>query len=156
MVMRRANGRAGAGLQAELFPFLAVLACIIGTLVLLIILVTSSVLGAKRSITLVARDEQGSNLALRPHVIEVRHDGVQLHSTREFVATASLGRADTPLRRLLVEVQAKRGEEYIIVAVRPGGYPNFPRVRRQIEGRGIRIGYEPIDDEWTIRARRAP
>ncbi len=49
---RRSPGASGGGsLGAELFPFLSVLACVIGTLVLLVILVTSGLLGSRRSIT---------------------------------------------------------------------------------------------------------
>jgi hypothetical protein len=140
--------------QAELFPFLSVLACMIGCLVLLIIILSSSVLGSTRSITLVARDAAGNNLDLTPEILEVTAKGVLIHSTGEFVPSGSIARANTPLRRLLVRVAANRKAEYIIVAVRPDGYALFDRVRRQVEGRGIEIGYEPIDEEWRVRIRK--
>jgi hypothetical protein len=130
-----------------------VLACIIGTLVLLVIIVTSSVLGEKRSITLVAKDASGRSVALKPHIVECRGDGVMLYSTGEFIPKAQIARRDTPLRKLLSEVAERKESEYVIVAVRPDGMELFETVRDQIENRGIQIGYEPIDAEWTVKAR---
>lgn len=140
--------------QAELFPFLAVLACMIGTLILIIIVVTSGVLGEKRSITLVARDDGGRNLTLQPRYVEVRGDGVMLHPGLEFVPAGEIGRRASALGRLLREVQARRDAEYVIVAVRPDGFELFEQVRDQVEGRGIQIGYEPVDADWKLRIRR--
>lgn len=154
--MARRNGGAsiGGSLGAELFPFLAVLACVIGTLILLVILVTSGLLGSRRSITLVAESSAGRNVALRPHYVEVTGDGVVLHPGGETVPASSLGRQGTPLAELLRDVSANRDREYVIVALRPSGYPHFDRVRAQVEGRGIQIGYEPIDEGWKLRIRR--
>lgn len=151
--MARRSG-AGASLMPELFPFLAVLACVIGTLILLVILVTSGLLGARRSITLVAQTSTGQNVTLRPHYVEVTGDGVVLYPGGERVPAARLGQRDTPLDRLLRQVARDRDREYVIVALRPSGYAHFSRVREQVEGRGIKIGYEPIDEGWTLRIRR--
>ena len=150
--MRRGSRPAGSP-STELFPFLAVLACIIGTLVLLIIVVTTSVLGEKRSITLIAKDASGKSVALKPHIIECRGDGLVLHSTKEFVAKNEIGRRDTPLQRFLKLVADRKGSEYVIVAIRPDGIDLFDSLREQIERRGIKIGYEPVDAEWKVRTR---
>jgi hypothetical protein len=154
MARRRAGASVGSSLTAELFPFLSVLACVIGTLILLVILVTSGLLGSRRSITLVAQLGTGRNVALRPRYIEVTGEGVVLHPGGETVPSSRLGGDDTPLAALLRDVAANRNEEYIIVALRPSGYPHFHRVRDQVEGRGIEIGYEPIDEGWKLRIRQ--
>jgi hypothetical protein len=125
----------------------------IGTLILIIIVVTSGVLGEKRSITLVARDDGGRNVTLQPRYVEVRGDGVVLHPTMEFVPAFAVGDANTPLRRLLSRVEARKDAEYVIVAVRPDGFTLFDQVRDQVEGRGIQIGYEPLDADWKLRIR---
>jgi hypothetical protein len=138
----------------ELFPFLAVLACVIGTLVLLVILVTSGLLGSTRSVSLVGTSGPGHNSALRPRYVEITGSGVILHPGKEVVPTGQIGRGNTALARLLREVAANRAEEYIIVALRPSGYPYFDDVRDQVEGKGIKIGYEPIDEDWELRIRR--
>lgn len=154
MARRRGGASIGSSLSAELFPFLSVLACVIGTLILLVILVTSGLLGSRRSITLVAERAQGQNVTLRPRYVEVTGEGVVLHPGGETVSTSSLGRRDTRLAKLLRDVAANRDREYVIVALRPSGYPHFDRVRDQVEGRGIKIGYEPIDEDWKLRIRR--
>ncbi|HEX8903268.1 MAG TPA: hypothetical protein VF771_00340 [Longimicrobiaceae bacterium] len=154
MARRKGGASVGGSLTAELFPFLSVLACVIGTLVLLVILVTSGVLGSRRSITLVAQTSTGQNVRLRPHYVEVTAEGVVLHPGGQFVPAEQLGRRDTPLAALLAQVARKRRSEYVIVALRPGGYPNFHRVREQVENRGIEIGYEPIDEGWKLRIGR--
>jgi hypothetical protein len=146
--------RASRRAQTELFPFLSVLACIIGTLILLVITVSSTVLGTRRSVTLSAREQVGENKALVPHYIEVRADGVVLHPTLEFVRTRDLKKPDRALRRLLRQVAANASSEYIIVAVRPDGFGLFDTVRSEVEGRRIRIGYEPVPAEWKLRIRR--
>lgn len=148
-----ARRKHGAGLQAELFPFLAVLACMIGTLILIIIVVTSGVLGEKRSITLLARDDDGRSVTLKPHYVEVRGDGVLIHPGMEFVAAHQLDGGDTALRRLLRQVEQRKATEYVIVAVRPDGFTLFDQVREEVEGRGIQIGYEPVDADWKLRIR---
>jgi hypothetical protein len=76
-----------------------------------------------------------------------------LHSTQEFVPRAQIQHRDTPLRKLLMDVTARKDSEYIIVAVRPDGIELFAALRDQIENRGIQIGYEPIDSEWKVKAR---
>ncbi|HEU4560760.1 MAG TPA: hypothetical protein VFS20_23110 [Longimicrobium sp.] len=154
MARRKPGAGPSAALTAELFPFLAVLACVIGTLVLLVILVTSGVLGSRRSITLVALSDVGQNERLIPRYVEVTGEGVILHPGGELVPMSQVGGRGTPLAELLAEVERKRDREYVIVALRPSGYPNFSRVRQQVENRGIQIGYEPIDEGWTLRIRR--
>jgi len=154
MARRKGGASIGSSLSAELFPFLSVLACVIGTLILLVILVTSGLLGSRRSITLVAEWGQGRNVTLRPRYVEVTGEGVVLHPGGETVPSSRLDRRDTPLAKLLREVAANKDGEYVIVALRPSGYPHFDRVRDQVEGRGIKIGYEPIDEGWKLRIRR--
>ena len=86
--------------------------------------------------------------------MEVTGSGVILHPGKETVAASQIGRGSTALDRLLREVAANRDEEYVIVALRPSGYPYFDRVRDQVEGNEIKIGYEPIDEDWKLRIRR--
>jgi hypothetical protein len=39
----------------------------------------------------------------------------------------------------------------LIVAIRPYGIDVFDKVRALIESEGIDIGYEPIDEGWTLK-----
>jgi hypothetical protein len=151
---RKRNARL-SGATVELFPFLAVLACVIGALTLIIIVVTTSALGGRRAITLTARDTHGRIVAKIPRYVEVRGDGVLLHPSGTLVTADELETARSPLRLLLAEVAKRRDREYVIVALRPDGYKLFTKVREMIEGRGLDIGYEPIDAGWRLRIREA-
>ena len=73
--MRR-RSFAKKSLEVELFPFLSILACTIGTLILLIIVLTTQLLKDEREITIIAKQEtSGENQGKIPRYIECREDG---------------------------------------------------------------------------------
>ena len=135
----------------ELFPFLSILACTIGTLILLIIVLTTQALD-KQEVRIVARDEagNGANQIKTPRYIECRQDGVILYPSKIFVPQAELESPNSPLQKLIRQMKIKRDEEYLIVTVRPNGIDVFRQVRTLVEGAEIDIGYEPIDAGWQL------
>lgn len=135
--------------ELELFPFLSVLACTVGSLILLIIVVSSQAVSDSSSVRIVARDADGSNAAKTPRYIETRAAGVIIYPSGELVPTPALQNSDTAFARLLNEIDPAR--EYIIVAIRPSGVEVFREVvRSQIEARSIDLGYEPVDENWEF------
>ena len=137
--------------DVELFPFLSILACTIGTLILLIIVLTTQTLN-KQEVKIVARDEgqNGLNQSKTPRYIECRNDGVILHPSKVFVPQAQLESPDSPLQDLITMVKINSDTEYLIIAVRPNGIDVFYQVRNLVEAAEIDIGYEPIDAGWTL------
>ena len=136
--------------EVELFPFLSVLACTIGTLVLLIIVLTTQALN-KQEVTIVAKAEEGGvNQSKKPRYIECRDDGVVLHPSEEFVPRANIDDANSPIQKLIAEVKANKDKQYLIVALRPDGIDMFNEIRNLVEGEGIDIGYEPVDFGWKL------
>lgn len=139
-------------IETELFPFLSVLACTIGSLILLIIVVSTETLSDKREVTIIAENEEGGiNQKKQPRYIECKEDGVIIHPNETFVPTNKLDQPDSALIKLIGEVKEKRDQEYVIVAVRPSGIDVFQQVRELIETEGIDIGYEPIEEGWTLK-----
>jgi hypothetical protein len=138
-------------IELELFPFLSVLACTIGTLVLLIIVITSQTLGSEKEVKIIARGESGINQTKIPRYIECKEDGIIIYPQETFVPKANITSANSALSSLIREVQANRNEEYLIVALRPTGIEVFKQVRSIIEDAGIDIGYEPINEGWTLK-----
>lgn len=137
-------------IEVELFPFLSILACTIGTLILLIIVLTTQAMN-QQEVTIVARAEEGGvNRSKTPRYIECRDDGVVLHPSGEFVPRANLGDPNSPLQKLIQQVKANKNREYLIVALRPDGIDIFNRIRDLVEGEGIDIGYEPVDFNWKL------
>ena len=138
-------------IQVELFPFLSILACTIGTLVLLIIVLTTQIFSSQQEVTIIAQTEAGSNQQKVPRYLECGEDGVVIHPSREFVPFSDLEQPNSALARLLDEIEENRAEEYLIVAIRPQGVKTFQIVRDLVEQRGIDLGYEPIDKGWQLK-----
>ncbi|NJK27475.1 MAG: hypothetical protein HC925_01355 [Coleofasciculaceae cyanobacterium SM2_3_26] len=137
-------------IETELFPFLSVLACTIGTLIMMIIAISSQQIGAQQQVKIVARTEAGANQTKVPRYIECRVDGVVIHPSQEFIPIQSINQPGSPLSQLIAQMSLQRDREYLIVAVRPDGIEVFKQVRQLVEQQGIDIGYEPLDAGWEL------
>ncbi len=137
--------------ETELFPFLSVLACTIGTLILLIIVVSTENLSSDRSVAIIAKTEDGVNLKKLPRYIECKSDGVLIHPNEIFVSLAEIEDSNSALTDFIEEVKEKQDSEYVIVAIRPSGIEVFQKVRNLIESEGIDIGYEPIEENLQLK-----
>ena len=137
--------------NVELFPFLSVLVCTIGTLILLIIVASSQILSSQSEVSIIARDEDGTNRTKNPHYIECQQDGIIIHPSQEFVSNKDLANSDSALGRLILQISARKEQEYVIVAVRPNGFQVFEQVRTLLEQADIDIGFEPIDQDWKLK-----
>lgn len=133
--------------EVELFPFLSILACTIGTLILLIIILTTQALDPQEAVVVAKTDEdsKGSNQTKTPIYIECRQDGFILHPSKEFAPRADIFQEESPLRQTIEELQANKNEEYLIVILRPDGLEMFNKLRELVEEKGIDIGYEPLE-----------
>ena len=137
--------------NVELFPFLSILACTIGTLILLIIVLTTQALN-QQEVTIVAREgEQGVNGKKSPRYIESRSNGVILYPGEIFVPRREIDEPNSPLKAMLTEMKQNRDHEYLIVTLRPDAIDVFNQVRRLVEKEEIDIGYEPFDASWTLK-----
>ena len=151
----------------ELFPFLSILACTIGTLILLIIVLTTQNLAQPeitseqreenlnqndKQVKIVARDEgeNGTNKTKNPVYIECREDGIVLYPDKIFVPKAEIGSYSSPLQELITLIKINKDKEYLIIAVRPKSIDVFKQVRSLVEKAEIDMGYEPIDDDWEL------
>lgn len=151
----------------ELFPFLSILACTIGTLILLIIVLTTQSLNQSQSntnpeklndnskdkqIKIIARDEgeNGNNQAKTPRYIECTLDGVIIYPNKIFVPKENISDFNSPLQELITLINFNKEKEYLIIAVRPDGIDVFKQVRNLVEGAKIDMGYEPIDEDWEL------
>jgi hypothetical protein len=137
-------------MEVELFPFLSVLACTIGTLILLIVIMTTQAIGNQKAVKIVAKSEQGENQAKIPRYIECQDKGVVLYPSKELVPKWKLTEKNSPLQKLLVEVKKSDKQQYLIIAVRPDAYNVFKAVRAMAELQKIDIGYEPLDKGWQL------
>ncbi len=138
--------------EIDLFPFLSILFCTIGTLVLIIILLVVQANGNTKKVTIIAKNSGSINQNKIPLYVECQKNGVIIHPSQEFVATEDLNQSNSVLNQLFSQIKAEK-EEYIIVAIRPDGIEVFQKIRELIESEGIDIGYEPIDQDWQLQIK---
>jgi biopolymer transport protein ExbD len=148
-------------IEVELFPFLSILACTIGTLILLVIVLTTQALSEQEVIIVAKEAENGSNVTKTPLYIECRSNGLILYPGEEFVASSQINEPNSALSNFIAEVKANRDRKYIILTLRPNAIDTFNQARRIIEIENLElkkanrslidIGYEPIDASWTLK-----
>ncbi len=138
----------------DLFPFLSVLACTIGSLILLIVVITSQTLSDEKTVTIEIIDEEGSNKTKVPRYVECGQEGVIIYPDETKVSLSDLNVEGSAFRKLLEELETRRDQEYIILAIKPDGYDIFYEARKLVEERRIDLGYEPIDEGWKLRVKR--
>ncbi|MGD1919049.1 MAG: hypothetical protein ACFCAD_09230 [Pleurocapsa sp.] len=133
--------------EVELFPFLSVLACTIGTLILLIIVMTTQALEPQEAVVIAKTDEdsKGANKTKIPSYIECRQDGFVLHPGKEFAPRADFYDLESPFRKMIANLKANKEEQYLIIILRPDGLEMFNKLRNLVKEEGIDIGYEPLE-----------
>ncbi|WP_448514761.1 hypothetical protein [Parathermosynechococcus lividus] len=137
-------------LQLDLFPFLSILACTIGTLILLVVVISVSSLTRERTTVQILARETAQNDGRAPRYLECRRDGVVIHPQRQLVPQSQLASNTSLLAIYLANLRNRGDREYVIIAVRPDGFPCFEQVREQVERAGLAIGYEPFNAEWEL------
>lgn len=135
-------------LEIDLLPFLSVLSCTIGSLILLVVVISTSAVGDKRTVKILPLDDRGNNGTRIPQYIECSSSGARLHQWNTLIPESEL----TENRRLVSYLSelAQTRSEYVIVAIRPDGYSCFETVRREVEKARLDIGFEPVNENWTL------
>ena len=133
--------------EIELFPFLSVLACTIGTLILLIIVMTTQALEPQEAVVVAKTDEdsKGANKNKTPVYIEARQDGFIIHPGKKFAPRADFYDEKSPFRQAIANLKINKDKEYLIVILRPDGIEMFNKLRGLVQEEGIDIGYEPLE-----------
>ncbi len=137
-------------LQLDLFPFLSILACTIGTLILLVVVISVSSLSRERTTVQILARETAQNDGRTPRYLECRRDGVVIHPQQQLVPQSELAPNTSRLALFLAGLRSRGDREYVIVAVRPDGFSCFEQVREQVERAGLAIGYEPFNADWEL------
>lgn len=148
--MRGRRRQRAMGMGFDLFPFLSILACVLGCL-LLVVMVTVALSvgpGAAQIIEIEGTSDK------TPVVIEWDGTSVVLHPEKLRVSAAAAlakdGRNDSPFGKLLDRLVAKKKESYVFVLVRPSGFDNFDAIRAAVVRRELDIGYEPVEQHRVI------
>ena len=164
----------------DLLPFISIMLCLLGTLLLVTMSMAAISLGAGAGEGWIPEPGQAS-AGKTPILVEwdgttaVWHKGqalvrIQAAGQTEFIQLGGtwfhIRRGEGkelnlellngapprgPLDDLLDELAAKHATHYALFAVRPSGFDSFPRFSAQFRARNIDIGYEPIEQTKPVR-----
>ena len=141
----------------SLFPFMSVLAAVMGTLILII---------AGMSQIAIAEPKQGVELEAfapdkkTPIYVECTRNGLLLHADDPlqgkavFVPRDELERPDNAWAALRTRLQLDGSRYYLLFMVRERGVKVFNMARDAVSGTGIEVGYEPVFSDGDLRFRR--
>jgi hypothetical protein len=150
----------------NLFPMFNILVCTLGVLIFVLFVVVTLSLGAGRSVRVIP-EGTGSARAKVPLYVEwtgtrlVAHpagDSVEfprsLRSIPTFPETykyIEVRLTGTAVGAALDEVSRSKDTRYVVVLVRPSGFESFREIKGYFESKKIDLGYEPIDQGWSVR-----
>jgi hypothetical protein len=161
----------------DLLPFIAILMCLLGCLLLVTLSIAALSLGVGVGEGWIPTSDEG-RAAKTPVLIEWDGKAALIHRpgrrtraawtpafTRAELGDGPLDFAklsellsrkekqalDPALRELLDELAAQSATHYALFAVRPSGFETFDRFADLFRDRKIDVGYEPIAQEKSVR-----
>jgi len=132
----------------SLFSFLDILAGTTGILILIIAVFFLQLKDGKQIIQLIA-DASIAQKSIPSYIICNGAGKVEIHDGG-LSFTTSL--SDQRVSALIEQIRKSNDSQYLIIGVRPDGFDDFEALRARDETAGIKIGYEPLDQGWRIRA----
>ena len=140
----------------SLFPFLSVLAAVMGTLILIISGMSQLALASpKQGIEVQAFDPEKKS----PVFVECRRNGVRIYKgdptkgRYDWTHRAEL-RADDSDWSELLRVLRYDDSRYLMLLVRDDGVQTFNAVQRTLDGTAIETGYEPLFGTGAVNFRK--
>jgi hypothetical protein len=132
-------------------PFMDVLTGLMGIIILINIILSLSTAGdegVKVRITPKEQDVVWSDKQIKPLFVVCTSDHILLHKTRIPITKIKMR---TYLHDKIQASIAEQGADaYLLALIRPDGYRSFRYVRAAAEGLGLKLGYEPIDNNWEL------
>lgn len=150
----------------DLLPYIAILMCTLGTLLLVTLCMAAINMGPGAGEAWIPTSD--TNRVTRIPVL-IEWDGeaatVQRDQTRERIriGTRSIKLVDGEfkimepdddrprLESLLAEMALKKNSHYALFAVRPSGFKSFLSLRSEFDDKEISVGYEPIPQGKTVK-----
>ena len=152
----------------SLFPMFNILICTLGVLVFILTAIVTIALGVGKLIVVVPEATVERAQTKTPVFMEWNGRTLTVTQTRdsisfdtdvndiptyretyEYIEQAIAG---TALERILAQVKEHASDQYIFLLIRPSGFYNFNSIKAYVQAKGIDIGFEPIDENWTVTA----
>jgi len=155
----------------DLLPFIAILLCMLGCLLLVTLSVAAISLGAGAGEGWIPSPDPNAKNA-----ILVEWDGATLvvhrpagHETikwsapvktqsgdRTYYVAPDEGDVDPAYRKFLTELQTAKSRDYALFAVRPSGFDQFEFMASNFREMGIDIGSEPLAEGKSVKLLPRP
>ena len=139
----------------DLLPFIAILLCVLGSLLLVTISISALSIGPGIGEGWLPTRDSG-NADKTPVLIEwdgstaiIQYEGKKLQAKWSGYADKS-----AELEQVLDDLSRRSSTHYALFAVRPSGFNNFERFADKFRDRKIDVGYEPIKQEKPVRLLR--
>lgn len=146
----------------DLLPFISILMCLLGTLLLITMSLATMYLKNPGAVWMTeARTTEHVHV---PVLLEWDGGTVSIHD-ESGITRIPLGSetqrwwrsdgsfVDARMNAFLDSMAARKGSEYVLFAVRPSGFDNFQTLASEFRTRKIAVGYEPIEQHKSVRLR---
>ena len=147
----------------DLLPYIAILMCTLGTLLLMTLSMTAINLGPAAGIGIVPTTETNRPSKL-PMLIEWDGENVHVHHDQTIESIKvddepKLGFQDghiaviydDKLNPIMDNLVKLTNTDYALFVVRPSGFSNFMSLRGRFDQRDIPLGYEPFEQGRPVR-----
>lgn len=160
-----------SGQKVSFFPFLSILLCLLGSLLLIggtilgfsletegLMIVDASLqkIGGENDKEPLYVEWNGSALTIHPtgEKIPLNLAPFNLLDSQEEVNRTNTRIAnairETPFADVLSCIEAHNNSRYVVFLIRPTGFDNFLHLREFILSKGMDIGYEAVGQHWNI------
>jgi hypothetical protein len=154
--MRRRDGTSD---HFDLLPFIAILMCVLGCLLLVTISVAAITMGfGSNEVWIPAPSDPGETSKI-PILCEwdgktaIFHMGRVTTSTTWVPPDDSSADPNPEFSKVTDDIKSENSTHYILIAVRPSGFANFDDFAAEFRRKDIAIGYEPIGQGRPLELR---
>ena len=146
MARRRAMGSVVA---VDLFVFMNIMAATIGVQALLIVIIALQIRPGGQSVQFVPSGSGGNLEGKVANYVLLQGKGqLELLAAGRRERTTIKG---PQLGAFLDRIAKAAAPQYLVIGVKPGTDLEFNLVRAQAEAKGIALGYEPLDPQWSVK-----
>jgi len=135
-----------------LLPFMDLLTGLVGVMILMNIILALEIPERDKvevRVVLQEPDSPKRETELEPIYVVCAADNIKIGETS--VAIPKTHEEVKELEGLIKSEADKKGKSaYILALIRPDGYESFGKLRKVVDGLGLRLGYEPVGKDWTI------
>ena len=147
----------------DLLPFIAILMCVLGCLLLVTISMSAISMGVSAGEAWIPKHGGGNDTASFDKIpILVEWDGRDttfhfmeglLTAPCDLSEKKGEGKDNAAFKEYLARIYDIRDTHYALIAIRPTGFSNFDDLAKIFRDTGIKIGYEPLNQDRKVKLR---